>query len=177
MAETDQTPVPYLYISLVTTPLGEMLACSTSHGISLLQFKNRRQYQQQLDKVLKRGPFNIINGNNKHLSQLKHQLVEYFSGQRKQFNLTVDLQGTPFQMAVWEQLITIPYGFTSYYQHQAERINKPGAVRAIAQAIGKNPIEIIIPCHRVIGKDGKLTGYSSGIDKKKWLLTFENQHQ
>ena len=103
----------------------------------------------------------------------KTQLSEYFDGQRKKFNLPVTLQGTKFQQQVWEVLSEIPYGETLSYKELAVMIKKPASVRAVGQANGRNPISIIIPCHRVIGADGSLTGYGGGIERKAMLLDFE----
>ena len=101
------------------------------------------------------------------------QLSEYFIGERKVFKLPLDQKGTSFQLKVWSALRTIPYGKTVTYSDIAKQINKPKAVRAVGTAIGKNPISIIVPCHRVIGKNGKLTGYGNGLPMKKRLLALE----
>ena len=103
------------------------------------------------------------------------QIHEYFQGKRKTFKLKLKPVGTDFQMKVWKQLEKIPFGKTNSYQDVAIAIKNPKAVRAVGLANGKNPISIIIPCHRVIGKDGSLTGYGGGLDKKEWLLDFESK--
>lgn len=109
------------------------------------------------------------------IKQARQQLEEYETGQREKFDLPLDLShGTPFQQAVWNCLLSIPYGQTTTYGDIAQHINNPKAVRAVGGAIGKNPISIIVPCHRIIGKDGSLTGYSGGLDVKTKLLTIEN---
>ena len=102
------------------------------------------------------------------------QLKEYFKGERKDFTLKLSPQGTDFQKRVWEELEKIPYGKTLSYQQIANQLGDSKVIRAAASANGKNPISIIIPCHRVIGSDGSLTGYSGGLDRKKWLLEHEN---
>lgn len=101
------------------------------------------------------------------------QLEAYFAGQRRQFDLPLAPAGTPFQRQAWAALQQIPYGETRYYAQQALQISRPKAVRAIGAANGANPIAIVIPCHRVIGKNGTLTGYAGGVDRKQWLLAFE----
>lgn len=101
------------------------------------------------------------------------QLKEYFIGQREDFDLDLILEGTGFQMKVWKELMKIPYGRTTSYGKIAERVGSPGAARAVGGANNKNPIGIIVPCHRVIGADGALVGYAKGIDKKRWLLEME----
>lgn len=103
----------------------------------------------------------------------KQQLQEYFAGQRTQFELPLAPTGTPFQQRVWQQLLTVPYGQTVSYQAIAEAIDNPRACRAVGGANGNNPIPIIIPCHRIIGANGTLTGYTGGIHKKIWLLQHE----
>lgn len=102
------------------------------------------------------------------------QLEEYFKGERASFNLTVNPKGTAFQIKVWKYLLTIPYGKNTNYLAQSKALGDAKAIRAVATANGKNPLWIIIPCHRVIGSDGSLTGYPSGIWRKKWLLEHEN---
>jgi methylated-DNA-[protein]-cysteine S-methyltransferase len=102
------------------------------------------------------------------------QLEEYFDGKRASFNLTVNPKGTDFQVKVWKSLLKIPYGKTTNYLSQSKKLGDVKAIRAVASANGKNPIWIVIPCHRVIGSDGSLTGYAGGIWRKKWLLDHEN---
>ncbi len=160
----------------ISTPLGPMFACATDQGICMLEFTDRRmletefkEIQQQLDGV-------ILLGENDHLQQLKTELTEYFEGKRHQFDVALHAPGTPFQQSVWDILLTIPYGHTWTYLQQAQKLNKEKAIRAVASANGHNRIAIIIPCHRVIGSDGKLTGYGGGLDRKRWLLQHEQKH-
>ena len=110
------------------------------------------------------------------LSATVRQLTEYFEGTRREFDLPLRLQGTAFQQRVWRQLTEIPYGQTWSYGQLATRIDKPSASRAVGLANGRNPISILVPCHRVIGADGSLTGYGGGIERKRWLLVHEGLH-
>ncbi len=110
----------------------------------------------------------------KCLQECTNQLEEYFNGKRDSFNLTVNPKGTSFQKKVWKALLNIPYGKTKSYLEQSKALGDVKAIRAVASANGKNPLWIIIPCHRVIGSDGSLTGYAGGIWRKKWLLAHEN---
>ena len=110
------------------------------------------------------------------LSQAQRQLVEYFGGERRSFDLPLDPQGTPFQLAVWRLLGEIPYGETITYGEQARRLGRLGAARAVGAANGRNPLPIVVPCHRVVGADGSLTGYGGGLPKKRWLLEHEATH-
>jgi methylated-DNA-[protein]-cysteine S-methyltransferase len=108
------------------------------------------------------------------LQDCVYQLDEYFEGSRKQFSLKLNPQGTDFQKKVWKQLEQIPYGKTISYLELSKQLGDPKAIRAVANANGKNPLWIVIPCHRVIGSDGSLTGYAGGLHRKQWLLNHEN---
>jgi methylated-DNA-[protein]-cysteine S-methyltransferase len=110
------------------------------------------------------------------LAATRRQLSEYFAGSRRTFELPLRLRGTAFQERVWRELTEIPYGETWSYGQLAARIGKPGASRAVGLANGRNPISILVPCHRVIGADGSLTGYGGGIERKQWLLAHEGLH-
>ena len=164
-----------ILISRLTTPLGPMFVCATEKGVCLLEFVDRRMLETEFKDLQKLLNAEIIAGENKHIKQAKKEIVEYFNGQRKTFGVKLQTPGTDFQNSVWESLREIPYGKTSTYQQQAENINKPKAVRAVASANGCNRISIIVPCHRVIGKNGKLIGYGGGIERKHWLIEHERK--
>ena len=106
-------------------------------------------------------------------TEVERQLDEYFAGERRSFDLALDPHGTPFQLAVWMQLRTIPTGQTTTYGEVAARLGKPSASRAVGAAVGRNPISVIVPCHRVVGASGALTGFAGGLDRKRTLLTLE----
>ena len=108
-------------------------------------------------------------------ARVESQLREYFAGRRQSFDVELNLQGTEFQLAVWNELLRIPYGDTITYAELARRIGKPSAIRAVGAANGANPIPVIVPCHRVIGSNGTLTGYGGGIERKQWLLALEGR--
>jgi methylated-DNA-[protein]-cysteine S-methyltransferase len=110
------------------------------------------------------------------LSEALRQLSEYFAGTRREFDLPLRMQGTEFQQRVWRELTEIPYGQTWSYGELAKRIDNPSASRAVGLANGRNPISILVPCHRVIGADGSLTGYGGGLERKRWLLAHEGLH-
>ncbi len=116
----------------------------------------------------------ITNGIPECLQDCITQLEEYFSGERTEFDLKLNPQGTDFQKKVWKELLNIPFGKTRTYLEQTKKIGDPKAIRAVASANGKNPLWIVVPCHRVIGSDGSLTGYAGGIWRKKWLLEHES---
>ncbi len=159
------------------TPLGPMLAMASDKGICLVEFIDRKMLETQIKRVIKNLNCIIIPGFNDHLKNLKHQLNEYFNGSRKVFDLPLHLSGTKFQTSVWNELQKLPYGKTTSYDQIAKSAQNKNAVRAAATANGDNRIAIVIPCHRVIGKDGKLRGYGGGLWRKKWLLDFEQKSQ
>lgn len=164
-------------ITRLTTPLGPMFGCATTQGVCLLEFTDRRMLETEFHDLARRLNAVILPGANPHLTQLEQEVREYFEGTRKDFTVPLHTPGTDFQNIVWEFLQEIPYGHTRSYQEQAIRLQKPTAVRAVASANGHNRIAILIPCHRVIGKNGHLTGYAGGIERKKWLLDFEKNHR
>jgi len=164
-------------INRLLTPLGPMLAGATEHGICLLEFIDRRMLETQLRRLQHLLQAACVPGHHAHFSALDQQLKEYFAGSRMNFDLPLVIPGTPFQQSVWNGLGMIPYGTTRSYQEQAEFLNIPHAVRAVAKANGDNRIAIIIPCHRVIGKNGKLIGYGGGLWRKEYLLNHEFKHR
>lgn len=163
-----------ILISRLTTPLGPMFVCATENGICLLEFTDRRMLETEFADLQKRLNAVILAGENEHTKQLKQELDEYFKGNRTKFDVPLETPGTEFQNEVWAALHEIPSGETRSYQEQADTIGNPKAVRAVARANGMNRIAIVIPCHRVIGKDGSLTGYAGGLERKRWLLEHES---
>lgn len=151
----------------MASPIGPLYVVVSNKGLDGIFFK------KQPSKVVK-----SVGGATPHekvLSQTLTQLTEYFAGQRQQFDVPLNLQGTLFQIQVWKQLAKIPYGHTVSYRDIAKRIKNPKAVRAVGSANGKNPVCIIIPCHRVIAADGTIGGYGGGLTKKRQLLSLEQQ--
>ena len=165
-----------IQISRLTTPLGPMFVCASDNGICLLEFVDRKMLETEFRDIQRLLNANIIAGENVHIKQAKKELEEYFSGTRRVFGVSLETPGTDFQKTVWHNLREIDYGQTSTYQQQAERIGRHKAVRAMAAANGANRIAIIIPCHRVIGKNGQLTGYGGGIERKRWLIDHEKSN-
>ena len=155
------------------TPLGPMYACTTDKGICLLEFTDRRMLETEFEDLTHRLKAKIVVGRHHHLTTVQRQIHEYFVGTRTAFDVPLDTPGTVFQQCVWQELRQIPYGSTRTYKEQAEALHKPSAIRAVASANGQNRISIIIPCHRVVGTDGSLTGYGGGLPRKKWLLEHE----
>ncbi|WP_372712862.1 methylated-DNA--[protein]-cysteine S-methyltransferase [Ilyobacter sp.] len=139
--------------------LGIIEICEETDGISSVEFVEKKKDEIESHLVLK----------------CRKELEEYLYGERMKFSVKLDMQGTDFQKRCWKELYKIPYGESISYGEQAENIGNPKAVRAVGGANGKNPIGIIVPCHRVIGKDGKMTGYAGGLWRKEYLLRRENE--
>ncbi len=157
----------------VDTPIGEMVAGATETHLVLLEFTHRRTLDAQLARLSRATGFVLERGESRVVRDLRRELAEYFRGERKEFTIPLDARGTPFQMRVWSALRRIPSGSTTSYGRLAASLGQPTAVRAVAGANGDNPISILIPCHRVIGSDGSLTGYGGGLWRKKKLLDLE----
>ena len=158
-----------------TSPLGPMFACASSKGICLLDFTDRKILEEEFKDLCKRLDAVILPGTNKYLDIVQKQLEEYFAGTRKNFSVPLHYPSTDFRESVWAGLQNIPYGQTRSYKQQAQALGNPKAVRAVAAANGQNRVNILIPCHRVIGADGSLTGYGGGLHRKKWLLEHEKK--
>lgn len=163
-------------VTRMLTPLGPMLAGASEKGICLLEFVDRRMLETHLARIRKLLRAEVLPGESEHFGELSRQLDEYFAGTRREFSVPLVLSGTPFQQEVWKCLQGIPYGRTRSYQEQAEILGRPGAIRAVGRANGDNRIAIIIPCHRVVGKDGTLRGYGGGLWRKRYLLDHETGH-
>lgn len=163
-------------LTRLETPLGTMLSCATEKGICLLEFTDRKMLETELKVLAKTLNATIMQGHSIFFDMLKQQLEEYFQGKRKEFSVPLCTPGSNFQKSVWLALQNIPYGETRSYKLQAIALNRHGAVRAIANANGMNRISILIPCHRVIGENGNLTGYGGGIWRKQWLLDHERNN-
>lgn len=156
-----------------TTPLGPMFACATSEGVCLVEFTDRKALETEFKQLCRLLNAVILPGSNPYLDQLQVEMEEYFAGKRQRFEVPLHTPGTLFQQSVWNILRDIPYGETRSYKQQATALQRLKAIRAVASANGHNRISIVIPCHRVIGEDGSLTGYGGGLPRKRWLIDFE----
>ena len=158
---------PSTRYTILASPIGKILLTATPRGVSGLWMMGQKHCC-------------VIHADwqeNSHaFTAANHQLTEYFAGTRRSFDLPLDAAGTHFQQEAWAALQQIPYGQTRTYQQQAAVIGRPAAMRAVGTANGRNPISIIVPCHRVIGANGSLTGYGGGLDAKQWLLAHEAEH-
>ena len=179
------------------TPLGPVLAgrtggSGTAGGLCLLTFPPKEalretdslctyltRLERRFDRPISCGgePENNAPASDPLAQQLERELTEWFAGERREFDIPVSLYGTPFQRSVWEALCEIPYGAVQSYGGLAKSVGKPEAVRAVGTANGRNPVSIIVPCHRVIGANGSLTGYAGGLERKRFLLALEKSEQ
>ncbi len=155
------------------TPIGPVVAGATDEGVCLLEFADRRALERQVATLKRLLGGAIVPGRHEHLDRLRAQLAEYFSGVRREFDVPLVTPGTEFQQAVWAQLRAIPCGQTRSYEWIAQKLGRPDARRAVGRANGDNRIAIVIPCHRVVGADGSLTGYGGGLWRKQHLLELE----
>lgn len=162
-----------LFARWVETPLGAILVLANDSGLYVLDWVDRRGLEREILRLRHKTKFAIVPGDHLLLDQASREIGEYFRGTRAAFSLPFAPRGTEFQRRVWDALLEIPPGETRSYAEIARRIGAPKAVRAVARANGDNFRGIVIPCHRVIGSDGSLTGYGGGLPRKKWLLEHE----
>ncbi len=166
-----------LQVTWLESPLGPLLAAADSRHVVLLEYTERRMLEAQFDTLRRRFKCAIVPGENAVLKRLRQELLEYFDGRRKNFTVPLNYPGTPFQQKVWDELLKIPYGETRSYEDIARAVGSASAVRAVGQTNGLNRICVVIPCHRVVNKDGKLGGYGGGLWRKQALLTLEQGQQ
>ncbi len=163
----------YIAVQLIASPLGLMLSGAVDRGVCLLEFTDRRGLKRHYETIRQCLSLPVFPVSHPHLVTLRKELASYFSGHLTHFSVPIAPPGTPFQATVWQELQRIPPGETVAYDELASRIGQPTAMRAVARANGQNRISILIPCHRVIGKDGSLTGYGGGLWRKRLLLELE----
>lgn len=164
MDDMMKTPTRATNHGTVTSPIGTILVLATGDALSGLYVADHHRAPLP--------PVGSIEGGSA-IEKISAQIIEYFEGTRTEFDLPLDLEGTAFQRSVWQALLDVGYGRTASYLDIANAIGKPEAVRAVGMANGSNPVSIVVPCHRVIGSNGSLTGYGWGTERKKWLLDFE----
>jgi AraC family transcriptional regulator of adaptative response/methylated-DNA-[protein]-cysteine methyltransferase len=172
--------VNILTANWLTTPLGPMLAIASDEGIALFDFVDRKGLERAIGRLRSRcgtrgKPAVIVPGEHRYLSELERQMTEYFAGARREFDLKLAVSGSDFEKRSWEVLRTIPFGQTRSYREEAHALKQPKAIRAVGRANGMNYLAIVIPCHRVIGANGDLTGYGGGLARKRWLLDHERR--
>ena len=169
----EEEGIDSVTLGWIESALGPLLAGADDRGVCLLEFSDRRVLEAQLANLRRRLGRPLAPGENALLARLRSELAEYFAGRRRAFELPLHAPGTPFQERVWSELLLIPYGEVRSYEEIARRIGAPKAVRAVGRANGMNRIAIVIPCHRVVGKDGSPVGYGGGVRRKEWLLNLE----
>ena len=158
-----------IFYQHIDSPVGPLLLAASDAGLHAIEFaENRHPVKRSED---------WHQGAHPSLTEAHRQLDEYFAGTRRVFDLPLSPQGTDFQREVWNTLASIPYGQTISYAQLAQRIGKPSAMRAVGAANGRNPLPIVLPCHRVIGSNAALTGYGGGLQRKRWLLEHEKAIQ
>lgn len=169
MTQIQKIPPPqFLRKTLINTPLGLMIGVADKAALYQLIFADQKN---------KISTDSIIEEETTILKQLQIELDQYFKGHFKKFTIPINPIGTAFQKKCWNTLLKIPYGQTKSYLEQAKMLNQETAYRAVANANGKNPFVVIIPCHRIINCNGRLGGYSAGINRKEWLIEHEKKHQ
>lgn len=165
------TPIPTdtgpLWRQPLDTPVGCLVLVASDDGLRAVLWPDDRDGRVPL-------PDGVVDGTNPHLEAAAAQLTEWFAGEREDFDLATDVVGTDFQRQVWAELARIAYGETISYATLAERIGDRGKARAVGTAVGRNPLSIVVPCHRVVGADGRLTGFAGGLDVKRRLLDLEH---
>ena len=165
------------YFTQMDSPLGVLTLVASEKGLCNVQFGCAKRVLPEVKAWMKKHSLKQeLIEDDAQVSEPRRQLDAYFRGERKTFDLSLDVYGTPFQKKVWEQLRIIGYGKTVTYKELAHEIGAPKAVRAVGGANNKNPVPIIIPCHRVIGSNGSLVGYGGGLEKKEYLLHLEKNH-
>ena len=150
----------------LATPLGTLLLVRTERGLAGAWFEGQKHHPGPLAAM--RRPDDAV------LGRAAEQLLAYFAGERDDFDLPLDMRGTDFQRAVWQQLLALPPAGTTSYGAIARALGSPSAVRAVGGAVGRNPVSVIVPCHRVVGTDGSMTGYAGGVERKRALLALEH---
>lgn len=162
-----------IHLGWMETPIGPMVAGSRDGALILLEFTNRLRMKTQIETLRKRFDVGFVGEDNVVIKQTRRELEEYFAGERRDFTIALDFPGTPFETKVWTELLKIPYGETRSYEELALITSSKGAMRAVGSANGRNRIAIVIPCHRVVNKNGALGGYGGGLWRKETLLALE----
>ena len=156
-----------LAYKMMASPVGKLKLVASDKGLVAILWENDRPSRVRLGELVEDGGHAV-------LVEVERQLGEYFAGRRREFSVALDMRGTRFQRDVWEALLAIPFGETRSYGELARQLGNPRATRAVGAANGRNPVSIIVPCHRVIGASGKLTGFAGGLDVKARLLNLED---
>lgn len=168
-------PALFFY-QVIASPLGELIVASTKRGICLISFLDTNSIINTLKTLDKADTAIFENQENEHIASLISELKLYFAGELKVFTIPLEMFGSPFQIKVWNELLLVDYGDKRSYKEQSLNLGNVLSIRAVANANGKNKIAIVVPCHRIIGSNGKLVGYSGSLWRKKFLLELENNN-
>jgi AraC family transcriptional regulator of adaptative response/methylated-DNA-[protein]-cysteine methyltransferase len=166
-----------VFLSWLRSPLGTLVAGATAEGVCLLEFTDRRMLEAEFAALRRIFDVPLVPGSNDHLVRLQVELAGYFGGSVRRFTVPLVYPGSPFQRRVWEELLAIPYGARRTYEQIAHAVGKPRAARAVGRANGLNRIAILIPCHRLVNKNGQLAGYGGGLWRKQFLLDLERSNR
>jgi len=164
-----------LFARWVETPLGPMLALGDDAHVHLVEFAERRGLEREVQGLRKRLGAAVVPGATPALEVLERELADYFAGHAFAFTAPHALAGSEFQRAVWRELLRVPAGETRTYAEVARALGRPSSARAVARAVGANCLALVVPCHRVVGAGGALTGYAGGLARKRWLLEHERR--
>ncbi len=171
MAETTINTADAIYVeTTVSSPIGDLRVIGSESGVRAVLWPNERPGRVTIGHE-------VVADTDGRLDMAVQQLEEYFAGRRREFTLPLVLRGTDFQRAVWRRLAEIPYGRTATYGELARAIDRPNAARAVGAATGLNPLSVLIPCHRLVGSGGSLTGFAGGLEAKRWLLRHEGSER
>lgn len=162
-----------LFQQTFSSPLGNMLALADAHAVHFLGFHDQKYVETQLVSLCEDAT--VTQASNPILQQVQEELAAYFAGNLKHFKTPVTFEGTPFQAQVWQELQKMSFGKLCAYQDLANAVQRPRAVRAVGTAVGKNPLTILVPCHRILQRNGLLGGYAGGMHRKEWLLNHEKK--
>lgn len=164
-----------LHQTELPSPIGNLVACATEEGLCMLQYADALDLEASLGTLITTLHATTVATENAVLNDMRKQLTAYFDGRLQKFDVPLQMTGTPFQLQVWNTLLTIPYGKTCTYSEEAAAMDRPTATRAVGSANGRNHICIIVPCHRIIASDGSLGGYTGGLKRKEFLLDLERR--
>jgi AraC family transcriptional regulator of adaptative response/methylated-DNA-[protein]-cysteine methyltransferase len=173
-AATNRGPAPIVG-DWIASPLGPLFVAAVDDGVCLVEFSDPARLEVQVAALHRHFGGPIVVGEHRHLAQLRAELAGYFAGSLREFGAPLVHPGSAFQRAVWDRLRQIPYGATVSYEALARDVGAPGAQRAVGRANGQNRVSIVIPCHRVVNKSGRLGGYGAGLWRKEWLLDLERR--